>query len=427
MTLPGGRARRSSWSWLALLALGACVPATSVVAPPPAREVPRLEARVDARPDEMESRILLGAAYQAAGRTGDAISTLEDSEAVRAGNPSAVLYLGLAYEDAERFEDARRTYRRFLETSRPEGRIRDQMEGRIELLRRQELARAVQEALTREQELADVLPSPGTVAVFPFLVRTDDPDLEPLGRAVAALVVSDLARLDRLTVVERANIDVLLDELTLAEEGWVDPGTGARSGRILGARHVVQADLVGGRASLDMDGAVVELERQAESVARVGAEGSLDRIFEMQKEILFDVVDALGINLTAAEREALSERATSNVMALLEYGRGLDAEAQGRWQAAAEHFRAAAALDPAFAMASSAVSGVAAAAGAVGLETAEILRSLSPADVMMLVNELGALVNVAGIRDPAQEVLGVEGVGGGSLTMELILLPPSGG
>lgn len=418
---------RRSWSWLGLLAFGACVPATSVVAPPPAGDVPRLEARVEANPDEIESRVLLGAAYQAAGRTEEAIATLEGSEAVRTGNPGGVLYLGLAYEDAERFGDARGVYQRFLETSRPEGRLRERIEGRIEILRRQELSRAVQEALARERELADAVPEPGTVAVFPFLVRTDDPELEPLGRAVAALVVSDLARLDRLTVVERANVDVLLDELALAEEGWVDPGTGARGGRILGARHVVQADLAGGRNSLDVDAAVVELEQGAETVARVGAEGALDRIFEMQKEILFDVVDALGINLTPAEREALSERATTNVMALLEYGRGLEAEAQGRWQDAAEHFRSAAALDPAFTVASAAISGVAAAARVVGVETVEILRSLSPPDIATLVNELGALVNIAGIRDPAQEILGVEGVGGGSLTLELILLPPGGG
>jgi hypothetical protein len=114
-------------------------------------------------------------------------------------------------------------------------------------------------------------------------------------------------------------------------------------------------------------------------------------------------------------------------MALLEYGRGLEAEAQGRWQDAAEHFRSAAALDPAFTVASAAVSGVAAAARVVGVETVEILRSLSPPDIATLVNELGALVNIAGIRDPAQEILGVEGVGGGSLTLELILLPPGGG
>ena len=409
-----------------LVALAGCVPATTVVSPPPPADVPRLEARVGARPDDADSRTLLGAAYQAAGRTDEAIEVLEGSDAVRAGDPSAVLYLGLAYEDAGRLADARGVYRRFLDTALPANDVRDRFEGRIRILRREELALGVRQALAREDELAATVPASGTVAVFPFVVGTDDPELAPLGRAVAALVVSDLARLDRLTVVERAGVDALLGELALAEQGRVDPATAARGGRIMGARHIVQADLVGSRDALDMDAAIVEVLGGDEAVATVGAEGTLAGIFDMQKEILFDVVDALGISLTPAERELLSERATSNVMALLEYGSGLADEAAGEWDAAAAHYRSAASLDPAFSLAGSAAAGMTAVAGAVGLQTVDILQALSLPDVSALVDELGALVNVAGIRDPAQEFLGIEGVGGGSLTLEIILVPPVG-
>lgn len=413
-------------AWI-LLALAGCVPGTSVVSPPSPAEVPRLEARVDAQPGDVDSRVLLGAAYQDAGRTGEAIATLQGSEAILSGNPSAVLYLGLAYEDAGRFRDARGLYRRFLDTAFPDDGVRERLAGRIQLLRRQELARSVRDALAREQELADRVPAQGTVAVFPFVVGTEDPELEPLGRAVASLVLSDLARLDRLTVLERVGIDVLLNELALAESGGVDPTTAARSGRLLGARHVVQADLAGSREALVLDAAVVELQGGEESIAALDARGSLDGIFDMQKEILFDVVDALGITLTAAEREALSERATTNLMALLEYGRGLEDEAAGRWDAASAHYRSAASLDPAFSAASQAAAELGAAAGAVGIATSQLLLELTLPDLSGLVEELGALVNFAGIRDPAQELLGTEGTGAGSLSLEIILVPPGGG
>ena len=56
----------------------------------------------------------------------------------------------------------------------------------------------------------------------------------------------------------------------------------------------------------------------------------------------------------------------------------------------------------------------------------EFLRLEKLADYHDSIPPLGALVNVAGIRDPAQEFLGIEGVGGGSLTLEIILVPPVG-
>ena len=70
-----------------------------------------------------------------------------------------------------------------------------------------------------------------TVAVFPFLYRGSDPALEPLGRALSELLVTDLGQVKRLRVLERARVQVLLDEMDLAERGLVDSTTAARSGR----------------------------------------------------------------------------------------------------------------------------------------------------------------------------------------------------
>ena len=75
---------------------------------------------------------------------------------------------------------------------------------------------------------------------MPFRYTGSDTTLRPLERGLAAIVVTDLSRVRRLRLVERERLQVLLDELQLAASGRVDPASGARSGRLIGAGQVVQ-------------------------------------------------------------------------------------------------------------------------------------------------------------------------------------------
>ena len=68
----------------------------------------------------------------------------------------------------------------------------------------------------------------------------------------------------------------------------------------------------------------------------------------MEKRLVFDIYAELGIQLTQAEREAINERQTESILALLAFGRGLAAADAGDFELAEEQFAEAESIDPTF-------------------------------------------------------------------------------
>jgi tetratricopeptide (TPR) repeat protein len=219
---------------LGVLVLGhGCAAARPALPGPPGEAAVRELEEAHARsPDHAPTLVSLGHAYQLQGRPADAAGLLERAVALRPGDADAALLLGLAYEDLERYDEAAERYRAYIASGLNRG-LRRQLSDRLVLLHRRQLASAARDAVGREAELAGTTPQPGTVAVFPFLLQSADPDLRPLGLALADLLVTDLSQTDRLRVVDRLQVQALLDEVRLAETGLVDPATGARGGRLL--------------------------------------------------------------------------------------------------------------------------------------------------------------------------------------------------
>jgi hypothetical protein len=78
----------------------------------------------------------------------------------------------------------------------------------------------------------------------------------------------------------------------------------------------------------------------------------LDQLFNLEKQIAFTVLANLGIQLSPAEQEAISQRPTQNLQAFLAYSRGLVDQDRGDFGAAQAEFNQAATLDPDFRAAS---------------------------------------------------------------------------
>jgi hypothetical protein len=78
---------------------------------------------------------------------------------------------------------------------------------------------------------------------------------------------------------------------------------------------------------------------------------ALDALFTMQKALVFQLFDQLGVTLTPAERQAIERRPTSNLGAFLQYSRGLQAADDGRFEDAARFFNDARSIDPGFSIA----------------------------------------------------------------------------
>lgn len=307
--------------------------------------------------------------------------------------------------------------------------LRDQVRDRLALLDRIELDLAVKDAVSRERELSSRTPEPLTIGVFPFLTTTNDPQLRPLGTAMAELLTTDLAQTNRLKVVERVRLQDLLDEIKLSEARRVEPASAVRSGKLLGAGTLIQGRIEGTRTELSLQTAVVRVATPNAAPNPLRDKEALNRFFDAEKRLALGIYGRLGIQLTSAERERITQQATSNVQALLELGFGLEAQDAGRYAEAAARFERAAQLDPNFALAKQHATEARSLSRAEGVSIAALsqtavseIPSFRPVDVFQSVQRL---VPNPGVRDPAAEAFGTEGVSRHG-TVEIVIRRPGG-
>jgi len=309
--------------------------------------IPSLEAQKTQHPHDANTLARLGVAYFKAGRYQDARSVLDSAVAYDSSNGIAAIYLGMTAEQLGDFATARAAYTRYIALPGND-QLKATARQRLALVGRRELEYQARQALTHEASLAQMPPESNTVAVMPFIYTGTDSAIQPLGRGLAQLLVTDLAKSRRIRVLERERMQAILDELKLSDSAQTDPTTALRSGHLLQAADVVQGSLTSLPGSrLRVDAAVVNVA-SAGVKASAGDLEKLDQIFDLEKTLAFRVFNNLGIQLSPAEQEAINQRPTENLQAFLAYSRGLQAQDRGDFSAAQADFNQAAVLDPGF-------------------------------------------------------------------------------
>ena len=423
------RVRLRAVAFVVACCLG-CAPVATVTPAPSSAELRRLEQAVARNATSARSAIALADAYRAAARAEDARPLLERTLAREPNDVNAAFLLGVVYEDLGRFADARRLYHTYIDNKHASKPLREALTRRLPVLQRRELQVAVRDALAREAELVNKPPTPFTIAIFPYQFVGLDTLYKPLGRAMAEMLVTDLSQTTRIKVLERAEVQLLLDEMKLAETGAVNPATAARTGRMLGAERVVQGSMDGTVRALQLETSVVRvganrwpgevaLAAGRSSVQSLSERDALPAFIAMEKRTAFKIYAALGVTLTEVERTRVNHRQTESLSALLAYGRGLAAEDRGDFDAARRHFAESAALDASFEAASTALARATSAWRAAAVSTRQLAASVRFAR--------GALPDFflpdPMSRDASAEILRTEGTSRAT-TLDLVIRHP---
>jgi hypothetical protein len=169
---------------------------------------------------------------------------------------------------------------------------------------------------------------------------------------MAYLMVTDLSQVARLRPLEREQVQVLLDDMALTGSGRVDPATGARSGRLLKAEHVIQGTLREPEGGTQLRADASAVNTPSARVAATGeAQDRLQGLFDIEQSLVMQLLNEMGIPLTPAERRAIGRKPTSDMQAFLAFSRGLEAEDRGDFAAAADAYADAERRDPRFSQA----------------------------------------------------------------------------
>jgi|GEM_PF-2608003 len=230
--------------------------------------------------------------------------------------------------------------------------------------------------------------SPRTVAVLPWTPGAAPKSLDGFGTALAGMVVTDLASIPELQLVERERLTALLEELSLSKTSFVDPKAAVKLGHGLGAELMVSGSFSIIANRLLMDARLVAVQTGS-ILAAVRSEGPLEDYVAVEKDVVEQLLKQLRVALTPGARRKLLVRAqTEDPTAFAKYGAGLEAQDAGDLASAKRAFEAALAADPAFADAATALAGLAAKAEA--LSSREAARGKSARE-LSLANALNRL------------------------------------
>lgn len=126
---------------------------------------------------------------------------------------------------------------------------------------------------------------PLKIAVLPMRNDTGDPKMEWLGRGIAEKITTVLAQeRNPFKLVERMQIDKVLEEQKFQESTFVDPDTAVEIGRILGVDYVLIGSYqrFGGRLRLDVKRVFV---RTGEIRGAMDVIGEDTNVFELQDSL----------------------------------------------------------------------------------------------------------------------------------------------
>jgi TolB-like protein len=208
---------------------------------------------------------------------------------------------------------------------------------------------------------AEVAPGTVTLAVLDFENHTKDPALEGFRQGLRDMLVTDLARVSKVKVVERSRLNAILAEHKLAQGGFIDPRTAVRLGKGLAAKSLLTGSYVISGDEVRVDVRLISVESgEIELADKVT--GTKAKFFRLQQALAEKVLAGLKLQPTAQERQVLGQPQTKDFEAFRLYSEAMLAQRQGRRKEAEASLRQAVARDPQFGLARRELAAVEAAA-----------------------------------------------------------------
>ncbi|MBI5556818.1 MAG: hypothetical protein HY885_04210 [Deltaproteobacteria bacterium] len=210
------------------------------------------------------------------------------------------------------------------------------------------------DAIAQEKSLVGVAQD-NTVAVLYFQNLTERQELDPLRKGMTVMLITDLAKIKELRVLERVRIQALVEEIGMGSSGIVEKGTAPQVGKFLKAQYLVGGDLgQGKKADLTVSSDLLDVPSESLK-GQAASEGMVEELFRVEKELLFAIVKSLGFDLTPEKKKELQEPLSTNYGALFAFFQGIDASDRGEFGKAQSYYKKALDLDPKLFLAADAV------------------------------------------------------------------------
>lgn len=276
-------------------------------------------------------------------------STLERAELSHPDNYAIPFYLGLAYLEEGNRPAAIQEWERYLELA-PEDFKSVSVRERLTILKLDQATDEARHAIGQDMKVSAQQPIDNSLAVFNFKNLATE-EFVPFTKALTMTIITDLSQIPQLVLVERIKVQALVEEMKLGATGIVDPETASKAGGFLLAEHITWGEVgTSGQDTVQIT-AKVGQTLGSSSPVDVFAEGGKEKFFELEKQIVFGIIEALGLTkekLSSPVLKALERYHTKNLKAFMLFGKGLDHLDRKDFAEAKAAFEQAGKEDPGF-------------------------------------------------------------------------------
>lgn len=197
-----------------------------------------------------------------------------------------------------------------------------------------------------EEKSLQAVAGRNTLAVLYFQNKTGQSEIDPLQKGLTLMLITDLSKVKGLQVVERVRLQALVEEMGLGVSGLVEPNTAPRVGELLGSQWLVGGDIMGDQQTqLRVQSNLLDVPA-IKIVGQPASEGNLPDLFRIEKDILFDIIKLIKIEVKPEVEAKLRKPCSTNINALLVLFKGVDASDRQDYEKAAELYDKALKEDP---------------------------------------------------------------------------------
>ncbi len=266
-------------------------------------------------------------------------------------NSCAIFYAGMNLEALNKKPLAKKVYRYYTTMSRFDP-FYKLSKARFQQLVKDEIGQRIAMAVKMENQIGDHQIEDNAIGVLYFLNVMEDPNWNSLSKGLAEMMITDLSQVNQLKVLERVYLEKLIEEMQLGLTGLADETTVPRFGRLMGAKNLINgAYTIKADRYISITTNLIDAKTKS-AIENKEMSGNLTELFDFEKQIVFGVIDQLGIQLTAEQRKRIGFNRTKSLEAFKAFCRGLEQYDLGNYSSAVVSFQEATRLDPNFMLAS---------------------------------------------------------------------------
>jgi TolB-like protein len=180
-----------------------------------------------------------------------------------------------------------------------------------------------------------------TLSILYFDNITKDKEYDWLSKGIADMLITEIAQMGAVNVVERSSLKKIMEELSLSQSDMVDEKKALRIGKLASASKLVYGSYIIQEKSVVINGKITETESGV-IISTFSVSGPVDSVLSLQHGLAIKAKEGLGIKESAPAGAApeYSFEAVKN------YYQGLDLLDKGAVEDARKKFEEASRIDP---------------------------------------------------------------------------------